>query len=460
MNIRRRLSILYAAIWAGLYLLFTAFLFSSFNYHLGEEVDEALVSWSSQILEHGSTDPGAPSKPSSRHPDMPDTFVVVFAEGGGTLLNQSVFSERGIHTLRRFAGSIAEPARERYGRIEIDGQRFRVLGKKVPGQPDTPGHVILLGRSLVHVERTVQGMIVSLIVSWLFAVLACSTLMWLFVGHTLKPIQAMTVQALGITGSGELSRRVEDHGGQDEFSALARALNRMLSSLQISDRSQKQFLADVSHQLRTPLTSIRANLEFIRMAAGASAADRNAALGDSIAEIDRMASLVNDLLLLARAETPPPRTDEKVDLAAIAVEAVAGFRGRRSAPRRNFRVDIPAGPACAAGDGQDLRQAIVMLLDNAFKYTGEGGAIAFRLAQADGHIRISVEDDGPGVPPEEIGLVFGRFYRATNVREKVHGSGLGLSIVQSIVHRHGGSIELENRKPHGLSVTLLLPACP
>ncbi len=465
MNIRRRFSTLYAAVWAGLYLLFTVVLFSSFHYHLGEEVDESLASWAAQVLgadegQSGPADPGTAHGPVSRRPDMPETFIVVFTEGGGTLLNQSAFSSQSLDTLRRFAAALGPTGRQRYGRLELDGQRFRVLGKSVAGRAGSPGHTILLGRSLVHVERTVQGLTVSLLVAWSFAVLICSALMWIFVGHTLRPIQAMRVQALNITGSGELSRRVADHGGEDEFSALARALNGMLSALQASDESQKQFLADVSHELRTPLTSIRANLEFMRMAAGAPDADRRAALGDSIAEIDRMAALVNDLLLLARAESPPPQADAKIDLAAIAAEAVAGFRGRRPAPQRRFSVDLPAGPACAAGDGRNLRQAIVMLLDNAFKYTPEGGSIALRLRRVDGQILLSVEDEGPGIPPEEIGAVFGRFYRATNVREKVPGSGLGLSIVQSIVHRHGGSVELKNRTPHGLSVTLRLPACP
>ena len=467
MNIRRRFSILYAAVWAGLYLLFTVVLFSSFRYHLGEEVDESLASWSAQVLgteddggESGPADTGAAHGLASRHPDIPETFIVVFTAEGGTLLNQSAFSNQSLEALRRFAAGMGQAGRQQYSRLELDGQRFRVLGKRVADRAESPGHTILLGRSLVHVERTAQGLTVTMLIAWLFAVLVCSTLMWAFVGHTLKPIQAMRIQALNITGSGELSRRVEVQGGKDEFSALAHALNRMLASLQGSDESQRQFLADVSHELRTPLTSVRANLEFMRMAAGAPEADRRAALSDSIAEIDRMAALVNDLLLLARAESPPPQAESKIDLAAIAAEAVTGFRDRRPTPARCFSVEIPDGPACAAGDGKNLRQAIVMLLDNAFKYTAEGGTIALRLDREDRQILLSIEDDGPGIPPEEIGAVFGRFYRATNVREKVPGSGLGLAIVQSIVQRHDGSVELKNRSPHGLSVTLRLPACP
>lgn len=466
MNIRRRLSILYAVVWAGIYLIFTLVLYSSFKYHLGVEVDQSLAAWSVQIRDsedvgrrRGAGSPRPPADLSPRFYDMPDSFVVVFDDEGGMLINRSAFSEWKIEVLRRFATDVAQEGRAKYGRIAVGGQWFRILGTRVADRPDARGYTILLGRSLVHVERTQEGLALSLLFAWMLAVLVCSTVMWVFVGQTLRPIHRMTVNALEIAGSGELGRRIEDHGGKDEFSGLARALNRMLTSMQASSESQQQFLADVSHELRTPLTSMRANLQFIRMAAGASEADRAAALRDSIAEADRMAALVNDLLQLARAGALPPRGSAKTDLAVIAAEASAAFRDGRTVSKRQFRLELPEEPACVVGNGKDLRQAIEMLLDNAFKYTPEGGSITLRLAPAGEKIMVTLEDDGPGIPLDEIGSVFDRFYRSSNVREKVPGSGLGLPIVRSIIQHHGGSIELKNREPHGLSVSISLPAC-
>ena len=459
MNIRRRLSILYSVIWAGLYLLFTLALFSSFNYHLREEVDESLASWSARML--GSEISPRPEPPGFSHGlDLSDTFAVVFTADGRALFDRTAFPDRAVRDLRAFVLGMGPQEEERYGRSEIGGQRFRVLARRAAGGPGTAAETVVFGRSLVHVERTVRGLVVSLLVAWLFAVAVGSTVMWLFVGNTLKPIQAMRLQALAVTGSGDLSGRVEEQGGRDEFSSLARALNRMLSSLQASADSRKQFLADVSHELRSPLTSIRANLEFMRRATGASEEVRGAALADSIAETDRMAALVNDLLVLARVDSLPPRVDGRVDLAAVAADAAAGFRGRGAPPRRRLDLSLPALPACASGDAQELRQALVMLLDNAFKYSAEDGSVALRLERNEGRIRVTVDDDGPGIPPQELGSVFDRFYRASNVRDGKPGSGLGLAIVRSIVQRHGGTIELRNREPHGLSVTILLPACP
>lgn len=460
MTVRKRLTILYSGVLAGLFFLFALGLYFSFSFHLGAEVDESLSAWSLQILDSDGSGRlrmpeanGTSLDTGSRHFEMPDTFVAAFGRDGALILNRSSFSEPGLFTLKSAFEAQIKASSQLFTNLRIEDQNYRILMKEVI---DSAGDraVIIVGRSLIHVEKSADGLMLSLVFAWLAAVLLGSTVMWVLVGQTIKPVHAMTNLALGIAHSSDLHGRLAAGKEKDEFSELARALNRMLATIETSNEAQKQFLADASHQFRTPLTSIRANLGFLMKAADASEADRKAALEDCVHEIEGMSALVNELLLLARTEAPIARQILPVDVQELLRSVSHSFGGKTG---KNVVVVTSSTPACILGDKEELRQAILMLLDNSTKYSGIDGHVDIRSEAAAGKVDVVIEDDGPGIPDAEMNLVFDRFYRASNTRARVPGSGLGLPIVKSIVKKNGGSITIANRSPRGLSVRITFP---
>ncbi len=461
MKVRKRLTILYSGILAGLFFLFALGLYISFTFHLGAEVDESLSSWSLQILDSDGSgrlrmpEPSGPALDrNSRHFEMPDTFVAVFNRNGGILLNRSSFSEQGLTALKKELESKPNASIPLFANLGVEGQNYRILVKEVI---DSAGEraAIILGRSLIHVEKSTKGLILSLVFAWLSAVLIGSTVMWFLVEQTIKPVHAMTNLSIGIAQSSDLRGRLSVGKEQDEFSELARSLNQMLATIEASNEAQKQFLADASHQFRTPLTSIRANLGFLLKKSDASEADKKAALEDCVHEIEGMSALVNELLMLARMEAPIARQTLPIDVRELLISVSHGFGGH---PGMGSVVVSLETQACVLGDREELRQAILMLIDNSTKYSGPDGHVTVRSENFKGKTEIIIEDDGPGIPDAEINLVFDRFYRASNTRARAPGSGLGLPIVRSIVQKNGGSISIANRLPRGLTVRLSFPA--
>jgi len=462
-KVRKRLTILYSAVLAGLFFLFALGLYFSFTYHLHAEVDESLASWSLQILDSDGSgrlrmpeSQAASVDMSQRSYEMPDTFALALKRDGTLLLNRSAFSEKGIRTLLDTTKDKTSGTSHYFSNSSVDDQRYRILVKNVIDSRGE-GALLFLGRSLVHVDKSASGLVMSLVVAWFAAVLLGSSVMWILVGQTIKPVNSMTELALSIAQSSDLKGRIIVGPEQDEFSELGRALNHMLEAIEFSHEARKQFLADASHQLRTPLTSVGANLAFISRIETASANDRKAALNDCMQEVGRMSVLVNDLLLLARTEAPLERKIVSINVKELIEIASKGFTDNVS---RQVDLKLPVEAPHILADQNELHHALVMLLDNARKYSGSESRIILGAEISGTKVEIFVKDNGPGIPTEEIHLAFERFYRASNVRDLIPGSGLGLAIVKSIVQKNGGTISLSNVEPHGLLIRMRFPAAP
>lgn len=264
-------------------------------------------------------------------------------------------------------------------------------------------------------------------------------------------------------GAGDLSARAPDEGG-DEVAALARSFNRMADelaararALEAADRTRRQLLADVSHELMTPLTTMRGYIETLSMReVQLDPAARERYLKIAMEETHRLERIIGDLLDLARLEgggTPMRR--EAVDLEAL-FERVAA-RHERELDARRIRLTRRVDPAAAfvTGDPDRLEQALQNLASNALRYTPDGGGITLSAARAGSTVTIVVRDTGPGIPPEHLPYIFNRFHKADVSRKKSGGSGLGLAIVKTIVERHGGSITAHN--DDGAVFTITLP---
>jgi signal transduction histidine kinase len=276
----------------------------------------------------------------------------------------------------------------------------------------------------------------------------------------LKEVQA----AADRLGTGDLLARAPEQGG-DEVAALALSFNRMAEelgsrarALESSDKARRQLLADVSHELMTPLTALRGYIETLAMAElQIDAATRQRYMQIVTDETQRLEQIIGDLLDLARLEgggTTLRR--ERVDIAALFGRVQA--RHERELNERQIRLvtRVNAAASHVPGDPDRLEQALQNLAANALRHTPAGGEIALIAEPLSSGVAIRVKDTGPGIPPEHLPLIFDRFYKADASRKAAGGSGLGLSIVKAIVERHGGSIAARNED--GAVFEIVLPA--
>jgi signal transduction histidine kinase len=263
-------------------------------------------------------------------------------------------------------------------------------------------------------------------------------------------------------GAGDVTARAPEHGG-DEVAALAASFNRMASDLQAratalaaSDQARRQLLADVSHELMTPLTAMRGYLETLAMTElNLDPATRERYLRIVDDETKRLEHIIGDLLELARLEGggAAPRW-EPIETSSLFDRVAA--RQERELTRRGIRLTRRVDPGAAelVGDPERLEQALQNLAANALRHTPDRGEIGLAAEPAHGAVRITVRDSGPGIAPEHLPLIFDRFYKADVARASA-GSGLGLSIVKAIVERHGGTVAARNE--NGAVFEVLLP---
>jgi signal transduction histidine kinase len=269
----------------------------------------------------------------------------------------------------------------------------------------------------------------------------------------LAPVAEVTDTARAIALSGDFAARVEAERAGDEVGDLAVAFNEMLAALEQNHQALQRFLGDASHQLRTPLTTIRANVDLARRP-DVPEDDRRAILADARDEAERMARLIGDLLSLARAESGARLEFAPVELDAVVLEAVR----RQAQTASHVKMTVAVEPAVIDGDRDRLADLVGVLLDNAARYTPAGGAVHAELAVDDGTAVVRVSDTGVGLSEEDERRVFERLYRGTRARAmRPSGTGLGLAIARWIVESHGGTIHLANRDGGGTVATVTLP---
>ncbi|HEY7261882.1 MAG TPA: HAMP domain-containing sensor histidine kinase [Trebonia sp.] len=326
------------------------------------------------------------------------------------------------------------------------------------------GGSLIAGTSLDQVDKTIDQVESIVVLGSIAVVLLIGVGVFLVLRRGLRPIESMAAQADRIT-AGDLSDRVTPQSPRSEVGRLGSALNGMLGRIEAdvcereaSQERMRRFFADASHELRTPLASLRANAELCQQGALTSQDQVDEVMCRISAETRRMGQLVDDMLRLARLGQHPGHAREPVDVTAL-VSACAE-RVRIADPARTWQVRV-AGGLVATGDEELLRRAVDNLLTNVLVHTPAGTAASITVsagtvsAGAD-QVVIEVSDDGPGVPPDKLPHIFERFYRAAGSNRP--GSGLGLAIVAEIAAAHGGAAAAAAAAPHGLRVTVSLPA--
>lgn len=357
-----------------------------------------------------------------------------------------------------------------YSTITYQGQRIRVY--TTANNAFGGVNIIQTARSEQDIEQSLGNLYQDLLGGGILALLLAAIGGWLITLGVLARVRSITRTAREISKAQSFNKRVADRTwlGRDELSHLARMFNEMLSNLERLYRSQQRFVADASHELRAPITSIRCNLDLLASAPDLAPAEAQAALIDARAEADRMGRLVNDLLTLARADADTvPQADhsitygyrkyQPIDLDSLLLEVFRQYRPTEDGARQQAHLSLSQiTPVQVAGDADRLKQAVVALVDNALKYTPPEGSVSLSLTANDNQVVVEVRDTGIGISPEDLLHIFERFYRTDRARSRDQGgSGLGLAIAQSIAQDHRGIISVESTPGEGSTFTLRLP---
>jgi signal transduction histidine kinase len=316
--------------------------------------------------------------------------------------------------------------------------------------------VAYLSQSLHDVLTVLNDLRARLLLSTLLALALSACVGWWLSRRITRPVQQLTAAAEAVA-QGQFDQAVPVHS-RDELGRLGQTFNDMTTRLQAARQMQVDFVADVSHELRTPFTSIKGTIETLREGAVNDLEVRDRFLETVETETDRLIRLVNDLLLLSRADSAALNLRRQpVDIGQL-VQIVAD-RQTEQAQIHDLKIEVSINPdtPSAWADADRIEQVLLNLLDNAIKYSSPGGSITLRVSAAPaGLVLVEVRDDGPGIPASELLRVGQRFYRADKARSG-GGHGLGLAIAQSLVRAHGGELWLESEEGAGTAASFTLP---
>ena len=349
---------------------------------------------------------------------------------------------------------------------QLSNGDYRVLATTTPY-----GDVVITGLPLAMKNATEASLVLTMVLVSLGGLVLIGLAGTALIRRTMRPLEQLSDVATRVSklpldaGEVALAVRVPPSAAHPttEVGSVGHALNLMLDNVanalearQRSEMKVRQFVADASHELRTPLTAIRGYTELMRMTETLTE-DGQKSLGRVQSQSERMTALVEDLLLLARLDEGKATETTDVDLTQLVVETVSDEKVM--APGHTWQLQLPDEPVTVRGDSTQLHQVLANLLSNARKHTPAGTTVTTGLMRsADGSVVVTVTDDGPGIPAEFQGSIFSRFTRADAARSRSEGSsGLGLSIVESIVMAHGGTVELVSR-PGRTEFAVRLPA--
>ncbi len=460
-SIRVRLALVYAAVLSVIVLIFGVLLYVAVQQYLVRQTDESVA----RLARHVAAALPAGDQLSAESMSMVDIdpftspgMHVQILDGTG----QPILHSAGL-SIRTLPASDADVRLALLGvatfyTADAGGQRIRVYNLPLEHGGKTVG-VVQVGKSYLDYDLTLAQLSQATALGGGLAIVLAGLISWAVAGRALRPVADITATARAIALSQGFSRRlVEWRNGErgDEVDRLALAFNEMLASLESAYKSQRRFVADASHELRAPLTTVVGNLEFLRKADGLAPQEREEALDDALAEARRMGRLVGDLLSLARTDA-----SQRLNMEPVALGQVVRDLWEETLLRADGRqlVLTSAAEVTVWGDRDQLKQVALVLMDNALKYTPAGGRVELSVGWADGRAVLRVADTGIGIEPEDLPHVFERFYRADKARSRDDGgSGLGLSIARSIVERHHGTIEVQSTSGNGSAFTVHLPA--
>ncbi|MGZ8600010.1 MAG: ATP-binding protein [Actinomycetota bacterium] len=341
----------------------------------------------------------------------------------------------------RFTIAIDAPEEPRLFDRRLAGTHYRVYAEAIGG------FTLTLALPLTEVDASLRQLALILLALTGGGVALAAVLGGGVTAAAAGPVARLTGAAERVTETGDLSLRIDAPGTDDEVGRLATSFNGMLAALESSVAAQRQLVADASHELRTPITSIRTNVELLASGVALEPDERERLLGDVGAQLEELTAIVNDLVELARdGRQPTAAADLRLD--EVVAASVEAFR-RHS---RDVTVVTELEPSVVSGDASRIDRAVRNLLDNAAKWSPPGGLIEVSVRGG----AVVVRDHGPGFVDEDLPFVFDRFYRSTAARS-TPGSGLGLAIVRQVAESHGGRVVAGNAPDGGAVLRFELP---
>lgn len=461
MSLRLRLTLWYTGLLAVLLLLVGAMVFSRVQASVVGGVDRELQQKGDQIAQLALLSPGTtgvtdPLLAIIAATFEPDIYVQVRGNTRRVIirsdnLGQAVielpepYYQQAMHGMAGFYNlSIRQPndLRVYFAPIMVDG---RTVG------------IVQVARNLTPQQAILRELSNNLLILFTIALALAAGVGYWLTGVALQPINEATATALVITRTGNLKRRVPIRRQRmDEIGALISTFNEMLDRLEELFEKQRRFTGDISHELRSPLTTILGNLSLLRRAKNLPDEERADMLNEMHSEAERMHRLISDLLLLSQAESGLAINRASVELDTLLLESYR-LAKRRAGDRLAIHL-THEDQAVVMGDADRLRQVLDNLINNAIRYTPQGGSIELSLHCLGDEAMITVADTGQGIAAEDLPHIFDRFYRADKARTRAAGgTGLGLSIVKWIVDVHNGRIEVKSTPGEGSVFYIYLP---
>jgi heavy metal sensor kinase len=457
-SIRFRLTVWYA----GLLLLFGGSTWFGLAHYLNRSLTEALSRQAQQIGENFLVDVQTSGDryvidEINEHysPEQNDHFVRVTCTDGSTLYVSGLPLNKGFDPEKVSAAPLqlrrAETREEHLpggGELLIHSLPFTAR--------DGSRYVIETGASYDSIENVLQGLLLTLVIGLPAMIAIAATGGYWIMRRALKPLDEITSGAERITSSNLGERLPAVHSG-DEIERLSQALNQMIARLDESFQYISRFTADASHELRTPLTVLRGELEVMAAGERLDEVSRDT-IGSALEETERLSRIVESLLAISKLDAGEAQMDRaSFDLAELTTTTVEQMR--LLAEDRDISLGCKTnGAVTIEGDRARIKQVIVNLVDNAIKYTPEGGEVRVLVGAEIDLAVVQVEDDGAGIPEEALPHLFERFYRVDKARSRqMGGVGLGLAIVKSIVTAHGGKVTVESAEGRGSRFCIQLP---
>lgn len=461
--IRARLAVWYSLLLAFVLVLFSTLVYVTLTQNLADAVDKSLKDQATIIGQQSII--GFDGRTLQFQPPNLHNLVGLGVQITDTDGNIVVATEPRL-PLGPAALAVAKGNTAFHETVTLNGRPVRIYYATLVLRGQPVG-LIEVGTDLQSVNNTAADLARQLALGSGLAMLAALGLGWLISGQALRPLGRIGRAAADIGQARDFSRRVPYAGPADEVGRLAAGFNTMLDRLQgaYADEqdatrrleaalaAQHRFVADASHELRTPLTAIRGNAELLQRIPDMAAGDRSDSIAQIAAESQRMSRLVGDLLTLARADAGGDLHIAPVAVGPLVESAVAAARHLGQATLI-LRDPLPA--VTVHGDADRLKQLLLILLDNALKYTPPTGRVTVQVAQHDSEVAVSIADSGVGIAAADLPHVFERFYRADPART-AGGTGLGLAIAGWIVQAHGGRIHVASTPGAGSVFTVLLP---
>ena len=452
MSLRLRLTLLYSALMGAILLVISAAVTLVITSLLLKQIDDSLYNAAQLVIQKmESKDLGKVDANLQATDISSDVYIQIWGLNGE--LQYKFGTLKGFENIP-FNNAALRAERPAYYDLTGIGWHIRVLSVPL----DQNKHkiaVLQLATKLNVVDIAKKNLTDILFIIWIVAVLFSAMAVWVTIGQTIKPLSAITRTVEQINRADDLSRRIPYSGPEDdEIGNLVSSVNQTLERLEALFTSQQRLLADVSHELRTPLTVIKGNVDLMR---------RMKSLDEeSLTSIDqeagRLTRLVGGLLLLAQAESGKlTLAMQKVELDLLITEV---FQEMSVLAGSKVHVHLnEIDQVYVNGDRDRLKQVFINLTANAIQYTPQGGDVYLSLEQIKEQARVIVRDTGPGIPTEDLPHIFERFYRAekSRTRGKSTGFGLGLSIVNWIVEKHGGRIEVVSQEGKGTTFAVWLP---